>query len=147
KSFYNEAKKQGLTPDQLSDLLSSISELPGTTAQELLDDLKELADDPLLSSLKSSNLRQEGIRSAAGVYKWLLNNRDKNKYPEDQIFKAASELIVANDVPADKIIPHESKGRMVLAWIIPVIVAAGLILFFILFRRKKKDDKGKTGKH
>jgi hypothetical protein len=140
EAFYNEAIKQGLHPEQLTDLLAAISELPGTSAQKLLNDLAAYAEEPLLSSLKGIDLRKEKIKSPAALLHWLLTNPDKQKYPQEQIFKALSEVILANSIPEDKIIPRENKGKKVLGWIIPVIIAAGLILFFIFFRRRKKED-------
>lgn len=140
EAFYNEAIKQGLRPEQLTDLLAAISELPGTSAQKLLNDLTAHAEEPLLSSLKGIEIRKEKIKSPAALLHWLLTNPDKQKYPQEQIFKALSEVVSSNSIPEDKIIPQENKGKKVLGWIIPVILAAGLILFFIFFRRRKKEN-------
>jgi hypothetical protein len=143
QAFYNEATKQGLTPEQITSLFTAISELPGTSAQKLLSDLIEHADEPLLTSLKNLDLKKEKIRSTSELLQWLLSNHDKQKYPEDQIFKALSEVIASNSIPEDKIIPQEVKGRKVLGWIIPVILAGGLILFFIFFKKRKKEGQAK----
>jgi hypothetical protein len=144
QSFYAEVVKQGLSPTQMADLLAAIAELPGTTAQELLDDLIEHAEEPLLSALRAIDLKKEKIRTSADLISWLLANEDKVKYPEDLIFKAISNLITSNDIPADKIVAQEGKGKMVLGWIIPVLLLAGLLLFLLLFRRRKKDGAEKN---
>jgi hypothetical protein len=143
QAFYSEAIKQGLTHNQMADLLAAIGELPGTTAQELLDDLIEHAEEPLLSALKAIDLRKEKIKTSADLISWLLANPDKLKYPEDLIFKAISNLITSNDIPEDKIIPQEVKGKKVLGWILPVVLIAFLLLFLLLFKRRKKDSSRK----
>lgn len=79
----------------------------------------------------------------ASVLTEILRNRPTSDIPApvqaniDQ-GTAIPDIAVAKNIPADKIVSGELKGRSVPGWIITVIIASGLIFFLILFRKKKK---------
>jgi len=144
KTFYNESIKQGLSHNQMSDLLVAISSLPDTQVEQFLLDLIEQAEEPLLSALKALDLNKEKIKSPAGLLHYLLTNKDKTKYPEDLVYKAIADLIIARDLPDETIKSHlkppVKSGKL---WIALLLSGAGLfiLLFFFWKRRKKKNEE------
>ena len=86
--FYDESLRQGLSAGQLSELLAEISHLPETRVEQYIKDLTEYSEEQLLSSLKSLNLKEEKIKSPAELISFLLTDKNKEMYPEDEVFKA-----------------------------------------------------------
>jgi len=141
QTFVHESKNQGLTENQLADLLVAISSMPGTTADEFLKDLIQYSDEPLVSALKSLNLKKERIRSPRDLVIFLLNDKNKDKYPEEAVLRGISNIIVTKDIPEATISsarPESGHGK---CWIIGILI--GLFIFFliIIFRRRKKNRK------
>lgn len=140
--FGNESLKQGLARNKLADLLVSISSIPGTSAEDFLSDLMRFAQEPLLSYLKSLNLKDLDLRTPSDIVMYLLTNADKEKYPEALIYDALADLITSKNVTADQIAGNaKSFGRKFPWWII--VLTGGLLLFFILWYRRRKDRKKK----
>lgn len=142
QAFYNESVKQGLTQDQLSDLLISIGLLPGTNTEQFLRDLIEQSDEPLYSSLKSLDLKKEKIKSPRDLLNYMLTNKDKTRYPEDAVYKAIANLITSKNIPSETIARQLTtgvKGGLVILWL---LLGSGIIfLFFILWKRRKNNKK------
>ncbi len=142
QAFYNESLKQGITEKQLADLLVTISSTPGTTTDKYLQDLISHAEEPLLSSLKTLNVKKEKIKSPQDLITYLLTSKDKTKYPEEAVFKAIADLVTSKDIPADVIASHlrktTSKG---VSWIIWLVLAAGACLVLIILWKRRKDNK------
>jgi len=143
KVFYDEAVKQGLTPDQLAELMASISSLPETTVEQFLKDLIRYSEEPLTSALKSINLKQEHIKTPKDLILYLMKNKDKLKYSEDAILKALSEVVAANNVPGIAVPPETTTGKKGFTWLPWVIILSCLFLFFFFKRKKDKDKKKK----
>jgi hypothetical protein len=141
KAFYYEAVKQGLTHSRMSEILVAISTMPGTKVEQFLSDLIGQAEEPLLSALKSIDLKKEKIKSPAELLLFLLNNSDKVKYPEDLIYKAIANLITDKDIPVETIKNQLKPESRNMQWIIWLLVAAGLgSLFFLFWKRRKKEN-------
>jgi len=141
QSFYNESIKQGLTDDQLSDMLAIISSLPDTKVERFLLDLIEYAEEPVLSSLKSPELKKEKIKTPKDLILFLLMNKDKEKYPEEAVFNSIANLIAAKDIPSDIITSQFTTGKECRLCILWIVIGAGLLFFFIVFRKRKKNNK------
>jgi hypothetical protein len=140
QAFCNESVKQGLSKNQLADILATISSLPGTSAEQYLKELIEYSEEPLTSALKSIDLRQEKIKTPVDLISYLLIKGDKNKYPEEAVIKSIARIIVANDIPTETIKSHaKSHGGML--WTIWILVGALLFLIFFIYRKRKKDNK------
>ncbi|MGE5419089.1 MAG: tetratricopeptide repeat protein [Chloroflexota bacterium] len=140
RAFSNEALKQGLSRNELAELLSRISKLPGTTASQFLSDLLSVAEEPLLSLLKELDLKKENIRTPEQLVLFLLTNSDK--YPEDQVYKAIADLISKNNISSDQISEQVKGGtKKSPYWFLFVIGGGLLIIFIILFRRRKEKKK------
>ena len=139
QAFYNEAVKQGLTPAQLSEMLAIISSLPGTGVEQYLGDLIKFSEEPLLSSLKSLDLSKEKIKTPADLIMFLLNHKNKEKYPEESVFMSIANLILANDIPSNIITSQLLGWKGHKTWILWIVIGAGVILFFIIFLSRKKN--------
>lgn len=139
QAFFKESISRGLSQTQFAEMLIKISSLPDKGVDDFLKSLIENADEPLKSVLKSLNLKKEKITTAQELIEYLLNNKDKLKFPEKEVSDAIAKLIASNaerviEVPAAK---HDNK------WIIWLIILTGLFSTFIIFmiKRKKKEKK------
>jgi hypothetical protein len=146
RSFYNESLRRGLTARELNKMLIAISSLPGTDSEKYLRDLIEQSEEPITGSLKSLNLDRENIKSPEELINFLISNTDKEKYPEDSVFKSIANLIIANNIPDDILSGLFRGGRwgfgsktMISA--ISALAGIILLLFFIIWRRKRKDKQ------
>ncbi|HEX2969562.1 MAG TPA: tetratricopeptide repeat protein [Bacteroidales bacterium] len=139
-SFADEALKQGMSQKELAKLLASISNLPGADATQLLNDLIKVAEEPLLSSLKSLDINKENIHSSEDLIYFLLTNKDKARFPQELVYKALSDIIAKKDIPVDQIgylIEPERK----FSWWILIIAAGALLTVIVLIGRRKKNKK------
>jgi hypothetical protein len=136
-AFYSESVKQGLTNNQVSEMLVLISTSPDTSVEQFLSDLIAHSEEPLTSALKALNLKKEKIKTPAELISFLLNNKDKEKYPEKLVSEAITNLITSTDIPA-KNITAIKHSRL---WVLWLVIGACIILFFIvLLGRKKKKQ-------
>ncbi len=143
-AFFNESIKQGLTAGQLSDMFVIISTMPGTGADKYLTGLINNSEEPLITSLKTMDLKKDMIKSPEDLLLFLLTSRERQKYPEDLVFKTIANLIVANNITPEAIksgIPPNKPGSL---WILWVIAGAFIIFIFIIFRRKRKKNEDQT---
>jgi len=142
KSFYDESIKLGLTSSQMSDLLAGISSFRDTEVTQFLSDLIQNAEEPLLSSLKSIDLKKERIKSPSELVSFLLVNKDKDKYPEEAVNKAIASLIAEKDLPDSVIIAQQTPVTKCRFWFLWIILGAGLLAFIYFYwkRRNKNED-------
>jgi len=141
QSVYNESIKQGLTDYQLSDMLAIISSLPDTKAEQFLRDLIEYAEEPVLSSLKSLNLKKEKIKSPKDLVMFIISNKNKKLYPEETVFQSISSLIAFKDIPAETIVSRLLTGKESRLWILWILLGTGLFFFFLIFRKKINKNR------
>ncbi|MEI6048559.1 MAG: hypothetical protein WCS03_06640 [Bacteroidota bacterium] len=137
-TFINESGKQGLTLDQISEMLVMISSLPDTKVEQYLRDLIEQTEEPLLSSLKSIDLKKEKIKSPKDLIMFLLTN--KEKYPEEAVSKSIANLIIAKDIPAGIITSQHTTVKDYKLWILLIVAGASFLFFFIISRKKRKKN-------
>jgi tetratricopeptide (TPR) repeat protein len=141
EAFYNESIKQGLTHSQMSEMLVMISSLPDSGLEQFLNDLIKYSEEPLLSSLKSLDLKKEKIRSPKDLLLFLLMNKDKVKYPEDEVYKSIADLITAKDIPANIITSQLTTSKGNKLWILWAILGIGFLFFFLIILRRRKNNK------
>ena len=139
QAFYYEAVKHGLTQSQISEMLVTISSLPDTKVEQYLIDLIGNSEEPFAITLKSIDLKKEGIKTPEDLITYLFTN--KEKYPEEAVFKSISNLICAKDISADIIKSHFAPSRKGNLWILWILLGAGLFIFFFILWKKKKNDK------
>jgi hypothetical protein len=140
EAFYNESLRRGLTQRQVSEMLVSISSLPDTKVEQYLHDLIEKSEEPLTTSLKSIDLKKEGINTPEDLIMYLFANEEK--FPEEAVAKSIANLISAKDVSVDTIKSHLTTIKKSPLWILWVLIGSGLfIFFFILWKRKKNKKK------
>ncbi|MBI5008070.1 MAG: hypothetical protein HZB98_00095 [Bacteroidia bacterium] len=141
-SFRTESIKRGLTVNQFAELMLAISALPDTDAEKFLEDLMNYAEEPLLSFLKSIDLRKEKIKTPKQLLIFLLSEKNRGKYPEDALFKAISNLIISRNLPAETIKVNQAafkeKGKL---WVLWIVIASVLLFFIIYFNSRKKKKK------
>ncbi len=143
-AFFNESIKQGLTAGQLSDMFVIISTRPETGADKYLAGLINNSEEPLITSLKAMDLKKEKIKSPEDLVLFLLTSRERQKYPEDLVFKTIANLIVANNITPETIRTGIAPKKPGSLWILWVVAGAFIIFIFIIFRRKKKKNKDQT---
>ena len=81
QAFYNESVRKGLNDTGMTDMLVTISSMPDTKVDQYLRDLTDQSEEPLLSSLKSLDLKKEKITSPGGLLLYLIHNKDQVRYP------------------------------------------------------------------
>ena len=143
-AFGDEALKRNISYNKLADLLAAISSIPGSDATEFLSNLIIIADEPLLSALKSLDLNKEKIRTPGELILFLLTNPDKIKYPEDLIYKALAEIIASRNLSEDQIAQQSQQAGKKTSWWLLIVIGGALILILVLWSgRKSKQDKSR----
>jgi hypothetical protein len=138
-AFSNESVKQGLTMDQLSEMLAKLSSLPDTEVGQFKLDLIGYSEEPLLTSLNSLNLKKEKIRSPKDLIRFLLSN--KEKYQGEAVSKSIANLIIAKDIPAGIITSQLTPGKESSSFILWIVLGTGLFFFIIILLKRKKKKK------
>jgi hypothetical protein len=139
QGFYDEAVKHGLTQSQLSEMLVLISSLPDTKVEQYLKDLIEYSEEPFASELKKIDEKRERIKTPEDLLGWLITN--KEKYPQDAVFKSIANLIIAKDISAETIkLPVKVTWKDNL-WILWILLAAGLLTLFLILWKRRKNNK------
>jgi LPXTG-motif cell wall-anchored protein len=141
QSFYNQTINLGSTSNNMSELLVTISSLPGSDVYKYLGDLAGQSDEPVKSALKAIDLKKEKIKNPEELLTYLITNKDKTKYPEDDVFKAIANLITIKDINADIINKQVSSTGSTNLWILWIIIGSGLIFVFFLFWKRRNKNK------
>ena len=118
-----------------------ISTLPDTKTEQFMSDLIDNSEEPLISSLKSIDLRKEKIKSPENLVTLILTSKDQIKYPEELVFKAIAKLIASKNIPADTIKSHHPAGGANRLWILWIILGISAVFFFIIWNRRKNKEK------
>jgi hypothetical protein len=105
-------------------------------------DLIEYAEEPLLSSLKSLDLKKAKIKSPKDLVMFIISNKDKKLYPEEAVFQRISSLTASKDIPADTIASRlTTAGKESRLWILWILLGTGLFFFFFIFWKRKRNKK------
>ena len=131
----------GLTPEKLSEMFVIISTTPDTGYEQFKSLLIENAEEPLSTSLKSTDINKEKLKSPTDLLVFLINSSDRLKYPEETVFKSIANLIASQNIPAVTIKSQQLTTEGNRLWILWVILGAALVLFFIIFTRRRKKEK------
>ena len=141
QAFYNEAIKEGLSHSQMSDMLVSIGMMPGTDTRQFLNDLIEKSEEPLTHSLKSIDLKKEKIKSPRELLLFLLTNKDKVKYPDQELYKAIADLITSKNIPDSIVSSQQAPVVKTKLWLLWLALGAGFCFIFFIFMKRRKDRK------
>jgi hypothetical protein len=140
QEFIDEALKLGMTQNQVSELLATISSYKGTGVEQYIKELIAHSEEPLASALKSIDLLKEGIKTPEDLISYLLTHKDK--YSEEAVNKSIMSLITDKNIQADNIKSHFTGVSNSYLWILWVLLGAGLFsLFLILWKRRKNRNK------
>jgi hypothetical protein len=146
KSVYDEANKQKITNDQLTEMMARLSSGSKTKASQYLKDLASQADEILRSSLASVDLKKEKIKTPSDLLNFLIENNDRIKFPLDDIFSTIAKLIISRNQPEEGLFKRLLGGAGIGTWILIVLIGSGLIsLFVILLKKKKKEKENRPG--
>jgi hypothetical protein len=138
EAFSVNALAQGMTQKQLSEMISVISSMPDTKAEQYLNDLIAKSEEPLTSALKSIDLKKSGIETPEDLINYLLTKKDL--YPN--VYSSLANLVASGNIPDDIIKSHFAGNKCGYMWILWVAIGLGLFfLFFIFWKRKRKDKK------
>jgi hypothetical protein len=140
-SIFSECVNHGLTPEKLSEMFVMISTLPDTKYEQFKAYLIENSEEPLSSSMKSTDLTREKIKSPEDLLFYLITAKDQLKYPEESVFKSIASIIASKNIPAGTIKSQQVSGEGNRLWIIWIIIGASIAFFFIIFTRRKKKEK------
>ncbi len=144
KAFRGELIKRGLTRNQFAEILIAISSLQDTDVQKFLDDLIAVADEPLLTFLKSINLKKERITTPKDLLIYLLSEKNRDMFTEETLYKTIANLISQKDLPAVTIRENQEamkeKGKF---WILYIVLGISIlfIIFYIYSKKKKRKKK------
>jgi len=141
QSVYNESITSGLTDQEMTNLLSTISSFPATEAGKYIEELASFSNDGLKDYLKNINLRKERLKTSGDVILYLLRNKDKGSFSEILMYDALVNLIISKDIPDDVIASHPIKPEVNNLWILWVLIGTCLLTIVFLFFRKRKKDK------
>jgi hypothetical protein len=137
KSIYYELLKQGFTNTEVSGLFAAISSFPSDRVEEYIQDYTKFSQEPLLSWLKSLDLKKEKIRTPEGLIQFILENRKNNIFPEDLFFNGMSELIVSKEIPSESIQSWMKGGKNKL-WVLLIVLGTILIFLIMAYLKRKK---------
>jgi hypothetical protein len=120
-------------------MLVTISSLPDTNVKQYLNDLIVHSEEPFESSLKSIDLKKEGIKTPQDLIKYLLTN--KEEYPQEAVYKSIANLIIDNNISANIIKSHFAVFKKGSLLILGVLLGAVLLVIFFILRKRKKNDR------
>jgi hypothetical protein len=142
KLFSEQAEAQGVTGERLSEILGIISSQPDASPDQYLEKLAGESEEPLYSSLLSTDLSEKKVKSAGQVLSVLLAEENRAEYPEDLVYKSLASLISSADISADIIRAGSVPGKAGTGWMLPVVLVAAVavIIMVILARRKNKKQ-------
>jgi len=118
-----------------------ISTMPDTRYEQFITSLIENSEEPLVTSIKSTDINKEKLKSPKDMLVYLITSKDQLKYPEESVFKAIAKLIAKENIPAGTIKSQQIASEGNRLWILWVIIGAAIALFFIIFTRRKKKEK------
>jgi len=139
KAFQNEAARLGLTESQISEIVASISSLPGTTAEQYLKEMIDHSEEPLTSALRSINLTKERINTPGDLLSYLLHNKDK--YSEESVAKSVANLITSKETTGEITKSKSPSFAETGLWILLIVIGAGILSLFLILRKRKKKKE------
>jgi len=139
KAFQNEAARLGLTESQISEIVASISSLPGTTAEQYLKEMIDHSEEPLKSALRSINLTKERINTPGDLLSYLLHNKDK--YSEESVAKSVANLITSKETTGEITKSKSPSFAETGLWILLIVIGAGILSLFLILRKRKKKKE------
>jgi len=139
KAFHDEAARLGLTESQISEILTSLSSLPGTSAEQYLKDLIAHSEEPLTSALRSIDLTKERISTPGDLLSYLFNNKDK--YSEESVAKSVANLITSKETTGEITKSKSPSFAETGLWILLIVIGAGILSLFLILRKRKKKKE------
>jgi hypothetical protein len=140
KSVYDEALIAKMSDKEIASMFSILSTPPETGGSRYIEDLAGFANEAFATYLRS--LDGTKFKSSQDILLYLLKNRNKGGYSDEDLFTAVAGLISSRNfneaaIAAGLAIPE--KTNLTAIW----VILAGLMVFFviIILRRKKKDKK------
>lgn len=140
KQFFVEAVKNKLTESDLSLMFTSLTALPETNIADYHREFIGYSTPPFAEFLRNLNLEENRIRIPEELISFLIKNKDKNFYSEDDFFTSLARYIAEKQINKDLIrIPEPEKTNYF--FILWIVFGAGLIFFIIFLIRKRRKKK------
>jgi len=142
KTFYLKALENKLKEPYLISMFSALTAEPETKIDDYIKELSKYADGSLANWLDNFDPDKNHIGNPQEMLSFLIRNRNKNIFPEDEFFSSLAKFIAAKQVPKEALIAQVPVSK-VYHYILWVVLGAGLIFFFIIFakKRRKKEEK------
>ncbi len=137
KDFFNEAIENKLSKDYLAGMFAALTTLPGTELEDYLKWLKECSTPAFAAFIDAFEPEKHRIHKPEEFVRFLIDNRKKNLFNEDDMFSSMAAFIANIQISRDKIIIPEEEKRIEIQ-VFWVILGAGLIFFIIFFLKKRK---------
>jgi hypothetical protein len=137
---YEEALKARLTDVDMAKTVSILTALPGMDVKSYVADLSVYSGEKFAGYLRGLDAGK--FKTSQDLILYLLKNRNKDQYSDEDLFAAIAGLIANRNMGDDTItaaLARSEKTNLTALW----IILGGLMVFFIFifFRRKKKDKK------
>ncbi|HQG37010.1 MAG TPA: hypothetical protein PK094_07400, partial [Bacteroidales bacterium] len=142
KTFYLKALENKLKEPYLISMFSDLTAEPETKIDDYIKELSKYATGSFSNWLYSFDPDKNNIGNPQEMVSFLIRNRNKNIFPEDEFFSSMAKFIAAKQVHREALIAQVPVSK-VYNYILWVVLGAGLIFFFIIFtkKRKKKEEK------
>jgi tetratricopeptide (TPR) repeat protein len=141
QSVYNESIMANVKDSEMADLITILSALPNTAGSTYVDELRGYSDEKLKEYFDSPSFKKAAKKTPGDVLINLLRNKDKGFFPENSLYEALVNIIIAKDIPAETIASQKVTVTENNLWILWIVIGAGLIIFLFVFRRRNKKDK------
>jgi hypothetical protein len=140
KSVYDEALIAKLSDKDMARMISILSAPAQTTGSRYIDDLSSFANETFAKYLRS--LDGSKFKSSLDILAYLLKNRNKGEYTDEDLFTAVAGLISSKDFSEAAIsegMAKPEKANLTVLWV--ALGGLFVLLLIIFLLRRKKDNK------
>ncbi|MBE0654793.1 MAG: PD40 domain-containing protein [Bacteroidales bacterium] len=148
KHLFNVSSDQGFSHDDIYNALNKANS--EAYINQMISDLIQLAEGNIKTSLEALNPDVEGIQSLQDILRYLLNNKDRFGYNEQDVYDLIRrylsrdhDIIGVSEDTTDSITAVKEKFNRGVKITAGILLLEGLLIFILILlaRRKKKKDK------
>jgi len=145
KTFYVKALENKLKESYLASMFSALTAQSGAKINDYVNEFSKYATGKFSTWLSSFSPDKNQISSPQEMISFLISNRNKDLFPEDEFFSSLAKFIAGKQMPKEALAEQVPVSK-VYNYILWVVLGAGLIFFIIIFtkkRKKKEEDEEK----